>query len=96
MLNASPSECVAENILIVVHRHERQSAALLCAPDIHLKVMLYVASSSIHLKVMLYVASSNPHLLTLLFAFLYSEILPVACGHFLLLFQLLEGSNSTL
>ena len=37
-------------------RCEIQSAALLCAPDIHSKVMLYVASS-------------NPHLLTLLFAF---------------------------
>ena len=28
--------------------------------------------------------------------FFYLEILLVACGHFLLLFQLLEGSNSTL
>ena len=37
-------------------RCERQSAALLQAPDIHSKVTLYVASS-------------NPHLLTLLFAF---------------------------
>ena len=37
-------------------RCDRQSAALLHAPDIHLKVILYVANSS-------------PHLLTLLFAF---------------------------
>ena len=63
MLNAGPSECVADSMLIVVGlfwgdstRCERQSAALLWAPDIHSKVMLYVASS-------------NPHLLTLLFAF---------------------------
>ena len=53
---------VADNMLIVVGlfwgkstRHERQFAALLHAPDIHLKLMLYVANSS-------------PHLLTLLFA----------------------------
>ena len=63
VLNAVPSECVADSMLIVVGlfwgnytRHDRQSAALLHAPDIHLKVMLYVASSS-------------PHLLTLLFGF---------------------------
>ena len=64
-------------------RHDRQSAALLHAPDNHLKVMLYVASSS-------------PYLLTLLFVFFHLEILLVACGHFLQLFWLLEGSNSTL
>ena len=37
--------------------HDKLSAALLQAPDIHLKVMLYVASS-------------NDHLLTLLFTYL--------------------------
>ena len=54
---------LADSTLIIVGlfcsnstRHDRQSAALLHAPDIHSKVMLYVASSS-------------PHLLTLLFAF---------------------------
>ena len=62
VLNTGPSECVADNTLIVVGlywcnstRCETQSAALLLVPDIHSKVMLYVASS-------------NPHLLTL-FAF---------------------------
>ena len=62
--NAGPSECVADSMLIAVGlfggnstRHERQSAALLPAPDIHSKVMLHGASSS-------------PHLLTFLFAFL--------------------------
>ena len=63
MLNASTSECVVDSMLIVVGwfggnstRCDRQSAALLCVPNIHSKVILYVASSS-------------PHLLTLLFAF---------------------------
>ena len=63
MLNAGPSEWPVDSMVIVVGlcrgnstRCERQSAALLQAPDIHSKVMLYVASS-------------NPHLLTLLFAF---------------------------
>ena len=63
MLNAGPPECVADSMLIIVGlfwgnttRCDRQSAALLCVPNIHLRVMLYVASS-------------NPHLLTLLFAF---------------------------
>ena len=63
VLNAGPSGCVADSMLIVVGlfwgnstRYDRQSAALLRAPDIHSKVMLYVASSS-------------PHLLTLFFAF---------------------------
>ena len=37
-------------------RHDRQSAALFLAPDIHSNVILYVASSS-------------PHLFTLLLAF---------------------------
>ena len=63
MLNEGPSRLVADRMLIVASlswgnftRHERQSAALLWAPDIHSKVILYVASS-------------NPHLFTLLFAF---------------------------
>ena len=88
MLNAGPSECVADSMLIDVGlfwdkstRCERQSTALLHAPNICLKLMLYVANSS-------------PHLLTLLFAFFFLGILLVACGYFLLLFQLIEGSNS--
>ena len=90
MLNAGPSEWVADSMLIVAGlsrgnstRCERQSAALLQASDIDLKVMLYVASS-------------NPHLLTLLFDFFHYEISLVVCGHCILLFQLLEGNNSIL
>ena len=49
-------------------RHDRQSAALFLASDIHSNVILHVASSS-------------PHLFTLLLAFFCSEILQVACGH---------------
>ena len=60
---------------------KRQSAALLQAPDIHSKVILYVASS-------------NPHLFTLLFACFHQEILPVVCGHCILLFQLPEDDDS--
>ena len=63
MLNVGPSGCVADSMLIIVGwfwgnstRHDRQSAALLHAPDIHSKGMSYVANS-------------HPHLLTLLFAF---------------------------
>ena len=85
MLNADPSGCVAYSMLIVVGwfwgnstRCDRQSAALLHAHYIHLKVILYVANSS-------------PHLFTLLLAFFHLEILLVACGHFLLLLQLVEG-----
>ena len=62
VLNAGPSRLVADSMLIVAvlysgnsARCERQSAALLQAPNVHLKVILYVASS-------------NPHLFTLLFA----------------------------
>ena len=33
--------------------HERQSAALFLAPEIHLKVMLYVVSYSLHLLTLL-------------------------------------------
>ena len=63
VLNAGPSGYVADSILIAAGlfwgnstRCERPFAALLQAPDIYLKIMLYVDSS-------------NPHLLTLLFAF---------------------------
>ena len=63
VLKVGPSECVADSMLTGVGlfsgtstRYDRQSAALLHAPNIHSKVMLYVASSS-------------PHVLTLLFAF---------------------------
>ena len=76
VLNAGPSECVADSVLIVVGwfcgnstTRDRQSAALLCAPNIHLKVMLYVANSSFHL-------------LTSLFTFFSLEILLAAYGHF--------------
>ena len=61
--NLGPSEYVTDSKLIVVGlfwgnstRGDKQSAALLHAPYIHLEVILCVASSS-------------PHLLTLLFAF---------------------------
>ena len=33
--------------------HERQSAALFCAPEIHSKVILYVANSRLHLLTLL-------------------------------------------
>ena len=46
----------ADGIEVSSTRHDRQSAALFLAPDIHSNVILYVASSS-------------PHLLTLLLAF---------------------------
>ena len=48
--------------------HERQSAVLLQAPDIHSKLILYVVSST-------------DHLFTLLLAFYYSEICVEDCGH---------------
>ena len=34
--------------------HERQSAALFLAPEIHSKVILYVASSKLHLLTLLF------------------------------------------
>ena len=34
-------------------RHDRQSAALFLAPEIHLNVILYVVSSSPHLSILL-------------------------------------------
>ena len=48
---------------------ERQSAALFLAPEIHSKVILYVASSRLHL-------------LTLLFAFFHLRTLQVVYDHF--------------
>ena len=64
VLQAGPSVFVIVSMLIVVvvdvsssTNHERQSAALFLAPEIHSKFILYVASSRLHL-------------LTLLFAFL--------------------------
>ena len=81
VLNAGPSEWVADSMLIVAGlslgystRCERQSAALLWAPDICSKVMLYVASS-------------NPHVLTLLLAFFPLRNLTRVCGHYILLFS---------
>ena len=57
--------CVAVNMLTVVvvnvvssTNHERHSAGLFLAPEIHSKVILYVVSSRLHL-------------LTLLFAFFF-------------------------
>ena len=47
---------------------ERQSAALFSAPEIHLKVMLYVVSFRLHL-------------LTLLLAFFHLETMLKAYGH---------------
>ena len=56
---AGPSLEEAVNILIDVlvgvTNLERQSAALFLAPEIHLKVMLYVASSKLHLLTLLLV-----------------------------------------
>ena len=61
LLKAGPSVSVTDNTLMDTGlswgsstNHERQSAGLLHAPEIHSNVMLYVANSS-------------PHLLTLLF-----------------------------
>ena len=50
--------------------HDRQSSALLWAPDIHSKVMLFVASSS-------------DHLFTLEFAFFYHLDTIRVCGHYI-------------
>ena len=64
VLKAGPSRLVVDSMLILAGvswgnstRHERDSAALLQATDIHSKVVLYVASTI-------------PNLLTLLFMFL--------------------------
>ena len=55
VLKAGPSVCVTVSMLTVVvvevggsTNHERQSAALFLAPEIHSKVILYVASSRLH------------------------------------------------
>ena len=55
--------------VVGVTNQERQSAALFLAPDIHLKKMLYVASSRLHL-------------LTLLLVFLPFKNVLKAYGHF--------------
>ena len=56
------SVCVTVSILTVVAvevgsstNHDRQSAALFFAPEIHSKVTLYVVSSRIHLLTLLFV-----------------------------------------
>ena len=75
MLKSGPSLCETDTMLIDADgmegsstRHDRQSAALFLAPDIHSNGIFYVASSSLYLC-------------TLLLAFFHSEILQVACGH---------------
>ena len=54
---AGPSGNEAVSLFMVVHVGEtsldRQSAALFLAPDIHSKVMLYVANSRLHLFTLL-------------------------------------------
>ena len=58
MLKAGLSVDEAVSMLTDVERGltslERQSAALFLAPDIHSKVMLYVASSKLHLFTLLF------------------------------------------
>ena len=58
MLKAGPSVCVAVSMLTVVDvgstKHERQLAALFLAPEIHSKVILYVASSRLHQLTLLF------------------------------------------
>ena len=61
MLKSGPSVCVAISMLTVVvvdvvgsTNHESQSAALFLAPEIHSKVILYVASSRLHLLTLLF------------------------------------------
>ena len=41
------------DVLVGVSNLERQSATLFLAPEIHLKEMLYVASSKLHLLILL-------------------------------------------
>ena len=76
MRKADPSECVTVSMLTVVvvnvgssTNHDRQSAALLLAPENHSKVILYVVSSRLHL-------------LTLLFVSFHLGTLPVVYDHF--------------
>ena len=60
MLKAGPSVCVTVSMLTVVVvvvsslTNERQSAALFLAPEIHSKIILYVASSRLHLLILLF------------------------------------------
>ena len=61
LLKVGPSVCVTVSMLTVVvvvvgssANHERQSAALFLAPEIHSKVILYVVSSRLHLLTMLF------------------------------------------
>ena len=61
VLKAGPLVCVTVSMLTVVvvdvgssTNHERQSAALFLAPEIHSKVILYVASSRLHLLTLLF------------------------------------------
>ena len=61
MLKAGPSACVAPSMLTVVvfdvggsTNHERQSAALFLAPEIHSKLILYVVSSRLPLLTLLF------------------------------------------
>ena len=75
VLKAGPSLFETDTMLIDADgvegsstRHDRQSAALFLAADIHSNVIVYVVSSS-------------PHLFTLLLEFFHSEILQVASGH---------------
>ena len=60
VFEAGPSVCVTVSMLTVAGvvvgsstNHERQSAALFLAPEIHLKVILYVRSSRLHLLTLL-------------------------------------------
>ena len=62
---------------------ERLSAALFLAPEIHSKVILYVASSRLHL-------------FTLLLVFLPLRIMLEVYNHFRQLCQLLADNNSIL
>ena len=62
VLKAGLSECVVVSMLMVVvvdvgssTNHDRQSAALFFVPEIHSKVILYVASSRLHLLTLLFV-----------------------------------------
>ena len=77
VLNVHPSGCAADSMLIIVGwfwgnstRCDRQSAALLCVPDIYLKVMLYVACSSPHLLTLLFVFSPLRNLVSSMWSFL--------------------------
>ena len=88
VLKAGPSIWVTVSMLIIVGvagscstNLERQPAALFLAPEIHLNIMLYVASSS-------------PHLLTLLLVFFHLRILQGVCSHFSLWYLCPEYHSS--